>query len=284
MRTLLESFKRQAPNKRFSKIDDIYVVTDHDTYLKLDQVFPMHAEQQFFLDELRREKLGGADVLEIGLGSGVLSIGAAKAGAACVTALEINPRAKNFAGFNLMINGVEDQVAVVSGDRQDMWRPVSGRKFDYIMSNPPFEPTPPGLSNFYHSDAGIYGLDFLENMFRRLDEHLKPHGHAQIVTAAPGDGKGPFMLVDSVKKYLPGKATIVVNPVPITFAHMAQWFAVGTLAKPEQLEELLRIAERDGVTHEYLCVIHYAPGDAGLQIEIARKTYMDWEHPLPEWL
>jgi ribosomal protein L11 methylase PrmA len=118
MQKLFKAFQQLAPTKRFSCLHDIYVVTDQDSYLALDQVFPMHAEQQFFLDELNREKMVGAQALEIGLGSGVLSIGAAKAGAACVTALEINPRAKNYAGFNIMLNGVEDRVAIIDGDRR----------------------------------------------------------------------------------------------------------------------------------------------------------------------
>jgi release factor glutamine methyltransferase len=283
MQTVLESFKRLAPTKRFSKISDIYVVTDQDTYLELDQVFPMHAEQQFFLEELQREKVARAEVLEIGLGSGVLSIGAAKAGATRVTALEINPRAKNHAGFNIMVNGVEDRIVITDGDRQNIFKPVIGRQFDYIMSNPPFEPTPPGLDNFYHSDAGLYGMDFLENIFKGLDEHLSAHGHAQFVTAAPGDAQGPFMLVDSVKKYLPGQTTIIVNSVPITFAHMAKTFAVGSLASPDQVQNLLRIAEKDGVTHEYLCVIHYERGPTGVRVETSKRAYQDWEHPLPEF-
>lgn len=62
-----------------------------------------------------------AEVLEIDWGSGVLSIGAARAKR--VTALEINPRAKNFAGFNFVLNGVEDKIAIVDG-QADVWQPV----------------------------------------------------------------------------------------------------------------------------------------------------------------
>jgi hypothetical protein len=90
------------------------------------------------------------------------------------------------------------------------------------------------------------------------------------------------MLVDAARKYLAGNTTIIVNPVPITFAHMAQWFAVGALASPEQTAELIRIGERDGVSHEYLCVIHYEKGENGLTVANAKKSYQDWEHPLGE--
>ncbi len=152
----------------------------------------MYPEQPFFLDEWEWSKLQGAEVLEIGLGSGVLSIGALKAGAKQVTALEINPRAKIFAGFNALLNGISAGLCVLDGHVDDIWAPVQGRRFDYIISNPPFMPSPPDSSHFFHSGGGgILGMDFLANIFRGLDEHLDPAGHAQFVTAAPGDDTLP---------------------------------------------------------------------------------------------
>jgi len=106
-------------------------LTDQLDYANIDQVFPLFGEQQFFLDELVPSKIQNAHVLEIGLGSGVLSIGAIRAGAQLVTALEINPRAKNFAGFNILVNGVADRISILDGCMQSVWSPVTGRQFDY---------------------------------------------------------------------------------------------------------------------------------------------------------
>ena len=176
MDAIQSAIQTALQTKRMSLIHNYPVLTDKLDYRAIDQVFPLFAEQQFFLDELRHDKIKGAEVLEIGLGSGVLSIGAARAGANRVTALEINPRAKNFAGFNFVLNGVEDKVAILDG-HADIWQPVQGRQFDYIMSNPPFEPTPPAMDYFYHSAAGPYGLDFLDKLFAGLDAHLADGGH-----------------------------------------------------------------------------------------------------------
>jgi hypothetical protein len=53
-----------------SKLTGEYtVVTDPIIYQKPDQVFPLHPEQQFFLDELIESKITSARVLEIGLGA-----------------------------------------------------------------------------------------------------------------------------------------------------------------------------------------------------------------------
>lgn len=43
-------------------------------YTSIDQVFPMYPEQPFFLDELVKSKIQGANALEIGLGSGVFCL------------------------------------------------------------------------------------------------------------------------------------------------------------------------------------------------------------------
>jgi SAM-dependent methyltransferase len=259
-------------DKRVNHINDLHIVTDRLDYAAVDQVFPLFAEQQFFLDELLHDRLQGAEVLEIGLGSGVLSIGAARAGAKRVTALEINPRAKSFAGFNILLNGAEEKIVITEGDPQ-IWRPVEGRRFDYIISNPPFEPTPPGMDYFYHSSAGPYGLDFLDRIFQELDAHLTDHGHAQIVTAAPGDAREPSLLIELARERLPGATTVLVNPYSMTFDEIMDRLDAKKMGTTEQVDGLRRKAREDGVTHVHLVVIHYDKGPKQLRVEPSRKVY-----------
>jgi release factor glutamine methyltransferase len=279
----IEPFLRSAlADKRLNLIAGYYIVTDRLDHPAIDQVFPLFAEQQFFLDELVRDKIQGAEVLEIGLGSGVLSIGVARAGAKGVTALEINPRAKNFAGFNAMMNGVADKIAILDGSEQ-IFLPVKGRQFDYILSNPPFEPTPPGMTYFYHSAAGPYGLDFLEKIFLGLDAHLVDEGHAQIVTAAPGDANEPMLLVELARTHLSGKTRIVRNAVTMTFDAIMDRLASKNMGTVEQVDCLREMARRDGVTHIHLCVIHYDKGPKELRVETSAKVFEDiWDLPAQE--
>lgn len=270
-------------NKRLSLINGYPVLTDKLDYREIDQVFPLFAEQQFFLDELKHDKIQGAEVLEIGLGSGVLSIGAARAGAKRVTALEINPRAKNFAGFNFVLNGVEDKVAILDG-AAEIWQPVRGRQFDYIMSNPPFEPTPPAMDYFYHSAAGPYGLDFLDKLFVGLDEHLADEGHAQIVTAAPGDQQAPTLLLDLIRQRLAGSTTLLLNPDLMSFDEIMDRLAEKAMGTDDDVENLRRMARADGVTHLHLCVLHYEKGPQRIAIEPSTQTYAHyWDIPVPEY-
>jgi len=267
-------------NKRVSQINDFCVVTDRIEYDRPDQVFPLHPENQFYLDEIIEERIKGAKALEIGIGSGVLSIGAVKAGAEKVTALEINPRAKNYAGFNIMLNGLEDKIQIRDGNTEDIFKPVQGEKFDYVISNPPFEPTPHGIGYYLHSSGGIYGLDFVEKILRNLDAYLADNGHAQIVTFAPGDEKQPFMLVDLVQKYLNGRTTIKVNPVSMKFDDFVDRFVEIGRATEGQVAEMRRQAAKDGVSHLYLCMLHYEKGPKQLTVIPTERRYDNWDLPL----
>lgn len=273
-------FETFIQDKRLTYINDLYIVTDELAYTDLDQVLPMYDEQLFFFAELNQQKIQTAHVLEIGLGSGVLSIGCIKAGAKQITALEISPRAQSFAKVNIGLNHVDEgQIKIVQGD-DDIFKPVAGEKFDYIISNPPFEPTPVGGDNYLHSEAGMYGIDFLIKLFKGLDDCLTDMGHAQIVTGVPGNDDGPSLLIDIIEEYLPGQSRVVVNPVPASFATTIEFQGIRGLATAEQVEQTKQIAQQDGITQYYLVVIHYNKGPKRVTVETATETYPQWGIPL----
>ncbi len=274
-----EALQQVLARKRLTRINDYAVVTDKLDYDAIDQVFPIYPEQQFFLDELDLDKIQGAEALEVGLGSGILSIGVARAGAARVTALEINPRAKNTAGFNIVMNGFEDRIAILDGN-SDVLGPVAGSTFDYVFSNPPFEPTPPDQDFFYHSAAGPFGLDFIENLFAGVEDILAPDGHLQIVTAAPGDDEGPFMLADLARKYLHGTTTIVVSSASLDYYEALDWLPAKGLFTPKQTEHLKGLAREAGITRSYLCVLHFDRKGSGVTVRPAPRTYASPEEPV----
>jgi ribosomal protein L11 methyltransferase len=62
----------------------------------------------------------GDIVVDLGAGSAVLSIAAAKLGAARVTAVEIDPDAIGNAEDNIAANGVSDRVEIVEGDAETL--------------------------------------------------------------------------------------------------------------------------------------------------------------------
>ena len=71
------------------------------------------------------------EVLDVGTGSGVLSIAAAKCGAEAL-AIEIDPRAAQIAEINARQNHVANRVRVIAGDGA---RYVAGKQFDLVFAN-----------------------------------------------------------------------------------------------------------------------------------------------------
>ncbi len=77
----------------------------------------------------------GRRVLDVGTGTGVLALVAARAGAASVTAVDVSLRSVAATWLNARLH----RSAVVV-HRGDLFAPVAGRRFDLIVANPPYVP------------------------------------------------------------------------------------------------------------------------------------------------
>jgi len=120
-----------------------------------------------------------ADALDLGAGSGIVAVFAARAGAR-VVAVDANPSAVRCAKINALLNGFDDRIEVRLGDLFD---PVSGQRFDYVFFNPPFYRGQPKD----HLDMAWRGEKVLERFVAGLGEHLTAKGQAVIVLSTDGD-------------------------------------------------------------------------------------------------
>jgi ribosomal protein L11 methyltransferase len=75
----------------------------------------LHPTTRLCLQALETHLRPGTTVLDVGTGSGILAIAAAKLGAERVLALDADPAAVDVAGENVALNGVSDRVAVRHG-------------------------------------------------------------------------------------------------------------------------------------------------------------------------
>jgi len=78
----------------------------------------------------------GRDVLDVGAGTGVLALSAARAGARSVTAVDLSRRSTLATWMNCRLHG-----APVTVLRGDLFKPVIGRRFDLVVANPPYVPS-----------------------------------------------------------------------------------------------------------------------------------------------
>ena len=115
--------------------------------------------------------LRGREALDLCSGTGILGLTAARLGARA-TAIDLSRRAVLNARLNARLNRLELEAL-----RGDLFAPVEGRRFDLIVSNPPYIPAPPGGTPRGQArawDAGPDGREFLDRICDRAAEHLAP--------------------------------------------------------------------------------------------------------------
>ena len=96
---------------------------------------------EYFAGFIATLNLRGRRVADLGTGSGILALAAARAGASTVMALDINPKAAWAAGENARLNGLGDRVTAVCSNLFSAVIP--GPLFDVILCNPPYFPGEP---------------------------------------------------------------------------------------------------------------------------------------------
>lgn len=92
-----------------------------------------HPTTQLCLEALEMMTNPALDVLDLGCGSGILAIAAAKLGAAKVLALDIDPIAVRATRCNAALNGVGHQILTEHGSLDSIL--TSPRRFDLLMAN-----------------------------------------------------------------------------------------------------------------------------------------------------
>lgn len=130
-------------------------------------------------------------LLDIGAGSGLLSLMVAQQTTGMIEAVEIDPEAALQAGENMAASPWNDRVQVAEGDVRTM---ETSAPFDVIFSNPPFYEqelvSPVAGRRLAHHDTGM-GLAELATAIDRL---LSPSGKFYLLL--------PYKRMEEVKKIL----------------------------------------------------------------------------------
>ena len=90
-----------------------------------------HSTTQLMIESLLDGEIEGKRVLDMGSGTGVLAIVAAKLGASNVLAVEIDDMAEESVRENIELNGVTEKIESICGDA----RAIEGREFDIVLAN-----------------------------------------------------------------------------------------------------------------------------------------------------
>lgn len=128
-------------------------------------------------------------VLDLCAGVGAQALACAQT-AEHVTAVEIEPLARELFWINAELNGLSANVEFLIGD---LYGPVAGRQFDLVCSNPPFIPVPPDLVLPLFAGGGPDGLAIVRRILAGLPEKLAPDGRCHIIGSVAGDGQRPHL-------------------------------------------------------------------------------------------
>ncbi len=90
-----------------------------------------HLMAEWTIDLRTEGRIEGSRILDMGSGTGVLAIVAARGGASAVDAVDIDEWAETSCKENIEVNGVADRVRAVLGDV----RSVEGESYDVILAN-----------------------------------------------------------------------------------------------------------------------------------------------------
>jgi release factor glutamine methyltransferase len=138
-------------------------------------VYPPREDTHLLIECI--EPRAGQRVLEMGCGSGLLSLHCAKVGA-IVVAVDINHKAVDCTRSNLERNHLRAQLI-----RSDLFSDVEG-KFDLILFNPPYL-VGTGEDDLDKSWAGGKdGVQILERFLREAPDHLTPGGQVVVLLSS----------------------------------------------------------------------------------------------------
>jgi release factor glutamine methyltransferase len=128
--------------------------------------------------------LMGCRVADVGTGSGILALAAARAGAASVLALDINPNAALSAAGNTRANGFGDRIGAVCCNLFAAIAPCP--LFDVILSSPPKHAGEPRdlADRGWHAGPGYRDV---ADLFEEARVRLNPGGRLYVMVSSDTD-------------------------------------------------------------------------------------------------
>ena len=165
------------PLKHYSQYTSMKFIHE-DLGIEVPEGVYYPAEDSFLLvDVLEAEDILGENVLEMGCGSGFLSILCAKRGAD-VTAADITEEAVNAAKTNAQSNGLKIHIV-----QSDLFENVNG-KFDIIVFNPPYLPKEDDEEGDITYTGGQTGREVIEKFIAQCKWHLEDKGRVLLLISS----------------------------------------------------------------------------------------------------
>jgi hypothetical protein len=224
-------------------------------------------------------------VLEPFAGSGALGFMALALGARHVDFVDINPRAAEFQRASAELSKMEPaRFASITGDLADF---APHHRYDLIVANPPFVPTPDGVAGAITSNGGPDGSRFADMLFGRLEQLLDPDGEA-LVYLLELVRHGQPLVAERIRAQLEHRA-VELSPAQAEPTPLAAYRAAYVALFPDATDAIARWASALTDRHgPELAVCHYiahvgsraaAPTSCVVRDNFAQKFGAAWLVP-----
>lgn len=201
-------------------------------------------------DQLSKVSLVNEDALEIGAGTGLLSLMVAQKTNLEIDAVEIEPQAAEQATENVAASPWKERIVI---HESDILHFAPGKKYSCIFSNPPFYEKE---ITSQHSNRNVahhsHGLK-LEQLFELMKQQLHPDGLFFLLL--------PYKRVKEIEQLLATHQLFLMKKVWVrqTFAHQPfRLFLMGTI-KPQkeqvQVEEIVIRDEQQQYTSAFVALL-----------------------------
>ena len=174
------------------------------------EVYPPSEDSILFIESLKVSE--GERVLEIGCGSGVVSIHCARNGCE-VTSGDINPRAVELTRRNAELNSVDIDVR-----KTDVYSNIDGR-FDTILFNLPYLPVDEEGLLAKSWSGGPDGLGPLPELLEGAPEHLNPNGRVVVVVSSLMDTPALWDLIGDLRYEVIGELKLFFEKLSVLEIH-----------------------------------------------------------------
>jgi len=152
-----------------------------------ENVYEPAEDTYLLIESLEVER--GERVLEIGSGTGIISLHCAKAGAE-VTAADISETAVRLTELNSARNSLNLRAL-----RSDLFENIDG-VFDLIVFNPPY--LPGDVPEDARWSGGPTGLEIIGRFLRSANEHLSPDGRIVLAISSLTSSGGFEAILDEL--------------------------------------------------------------------------------------
>jgi methylase of polypeptide subunit release factors len=152
---------------------------------------------EVFADFIKSLNLHGKNILDMGSGSGIISIVAASKGAVC-TAIDINPEAVKCIADNARLNMLEKNISAIESDLFEVLinsklkslnlsnSANSNYLYDFIFFNPPYYKGNP-KNSFERGFKGGLNLEVINNFFIQAKEFITHNGKIFVLISSDAD-------------------------------------------------------------------------------------------------